>query len=207
MAKGFIGGIGHKAYLGAAKFKAGYIGTQKVYSSGCMVTYVYGGKAAAQVEYDEGDIISNFKAIGLASGYALVGWTDSPTNSSGNWVPKTIKASGEAVTLYAIARKTISGVCSAYDQSINLYGLSTGATLTINGRCWVSDEGYDHLRFLLRNPYPNEWGVYFGNEVRENWSYINVTLTAKGGHIEAKASGSDMSSISVTVTSYNYTVG
>ncbi len=211
MAKGFIGGIGHKAYLGAAKFKAGYIGTQKVYSSGCMVTYVYGSKAAAQVEYEEGDIISNFKAISLASGYALVGWTDSPTNSSGNWVPKTIKASGEAVTLYAITRKTISGYTNIYNDPIYLYGLSVGASISVigSGVNDADDGDFEKIRVCIRNPLSSEVVVYYGTDVNSGQiSTANLNLTAKGANLEARVSGSGVNrNISLRVTSYNYTVG
>ena len=43
MAKAFIGASGHKLYLGASKIKKAYIGNQRVYSAGNIVTYKVDG--------------------------------------------------------------------------------------------------------------------------------------------------------------------
>lgn len=107
MAKVFIGATGCKMYLGAAKITKAYLGSQRVYSAGNIVTYKVDSGVTYQEEVDSGASCLAPKTFTPAkSGWTFVGWrTD--TTASGSVL--TSKVMGDdPVTLYAVFSQTVT---------------------------------------------------------------------------------------------------
>lgn len=99
MAKGYLGAITYKAYLGNIKMKKGYIGAIKVYSAGEVVTYIV-GSSRYQEEFEEGQNVlspKTFTAPPTLSGQVFAGWS----LSNGGAVLDNLIMGENPITLYA----------------------------------------------------------------------------------------------------------
>ena len=75
MAKGYIGGIPCKAYVGGTKIKAGYMGASRVYSAGSTVTYMVDKGVSYVEEVDSGaSCLSPATFVPSRAGWHFVGW-------------------------------------------------------------------------------------------------------------------------------------
>lgn len=107
MAKGFIGATGYKAYLGAAKMKAGYIGATRVYSAGSTVTYVVDSGVSYTEEVDsEASCLSPKSFTPTKSGWTFVGWRQDKTASGS--ILSNLTMGDNPITLYAVFRQTVT---------------------------------------------------------------------------------------------------
>lgn len=104
---GTIGGTGiKKIYAGNSKIKVGYIGAQKVYSSGNIVTYYVdtGVKYVEEVDCDATCLLPR-GFVPAKDGYTFVGWRENDTASESVLTEKVM--GDEPVALYAVFKKAI----------------------------------------------------------------------------------------------------
>lgn len=106
-----MGNIGSSSlkriYVGDAKIKQGYLGAERVYASGNIVTYNVDSSVMYAEEVDcDATCLAPTSFTPAKSGYTFVGWRED--NSAAGSV-LTEKAMGdEPITLYAVFRKTIT---------------------------------------------------------------------------------------------------
>ncbi len=133
MAKGFLGGTGYKAYLGAVKLKAGYIGAQRVYSAGNVVTYYVDTNLIKREEVDSGASCLAPKTFTPAkSGWIFVGWRQ---DTAANGTVLTSKVMGDApITLYAVFRQTITLSYAGNTNNSGSTAAQTGTRYYNNGK-------------------------------------------------------------------------
>lgn len=107
MAKGFIGAVGYKAYLGSTKLKAGYIGANQVYSTGSTVTYVVDGGTSYTEEVDSGmSCLSPRTFTPFKAGWNFVGWR--PDIAATAEVYNSLIMGDSPITLYAVFGQTVT---------------------------------------------------------------------------------------------------
>lgn len=116
---GNIGSVGLKRiYAGNIKIKQGYVGAQKVYSSGNIVTYKVDSSVTYAEEVDsDATCLAPSTFTPAKSGYTFVGWREDSTAGGTVLTEKTM--GDDPITLYAVFRKTIT---------LTLYNGSTTAT-------------------------------------------------------------------------------
>ncbi len=124
MAKGFLGASGYKAYLGNIKLKKGYIGDQRVYSAGNVVTYNVSPGVSYREEADSGaSVLSPTSFTPSLSGWTFVGWRTDTAVSGSVLTSKTM--GDDPITLYAVFRQTVTVI---------FYNGSTTATSSVGYR-------------------------------------------------------------------------
>lgn len=107
MAKAFIGASGHKLYLGASKIKKAYIGNQRVYSAGNIVTYKVDGNTTYQEEVDsDASCLSPKTFTPTKTGWTFVGWREDSTADGTVLSSKTM--GDEPITLYAVFKQNLT---------------------------------------------------------------------------------------------------
>lgn len=101
MAKGFIGGITCKAYMGGTKLKAGYMGANRVYSAGSTVTYMVDSRLSYVEEVDSGaSCLSPATFVPSKAGWHFVGWRSD--GAAVENVYSTLVMGDTPVVLYAV---------------------------------------------------------------------------------------------------------
>ena len=107
MAKVFIGGAGHKLYLGGSKIKKAYLGSQRVYSAGNVVTYKVDSSVTYQEEVDsDASCLSPKTFTPTKTGWIFVGWREDSAASGTVLSSKTM--GDEPVTLYAVFKQNLT---------------------------------------------------------------------------------------------------
>lgn len=106
MAKIFIGSEGYKISLGTQKIKLAYLGDQRVYSAGNIVTYIVDTEVTYREEIDNGSsCLSPITFIPEKTGWTFIGWRDDNIASES---VLTEKIMGDApIILYAVFRKEV----------------------------------------------------------------------------------------------------
>lgn len=106
MAKIFIGSEGYKISLGTQKIKLAYLGDQRVYSAGNIVTYIVDTEVTYREEIDNGSsCLSPITFIPGKTGWTFIGWRDDNIASES---VLTEKIMGDTpVILYAVFRQEV----------------------------------------------------------------------------------------------------
>lgn len=106
MAKIFIGSEGYKISLGTQKIKLAYLGDQRVYSAGNIVTYIVDTEVTYREEIDNGSsCLSPITFIPEKTGWTFIGWRDDNIASES---VLTEKIMGDTpVILYAVFRQEV----------------------------------------------------------------------------------------------------
>lgn len=107
MAKIFIGSEGYKISLGTQKIKLAYLGDQRVYSAGNIVTYYVDTATTYREEIDNGSsCLSPTSFVPQKAGWTFIGWREDTAASSS---VLTSKVMGDApITLYAVFRQAVT---------------------------------------------------------------------------------------------------
>ncbi len=107
MAKAFIGATECKMYLGASKIKKAYLGRQRVYSAGNIVTYKVDSGVAYQEEVDsDASCLAPKTFTPAKSGWVFVGWREDATAAGSVFASKVM--GDEPVTLYAVFEQAVT---------------------------------------------------------------------------------------------------
>ena len=107
MAKVFMGATGCKMYLGAAKITKAYLGSQRVYSAGNIVTYKVDSGVTYQEEVDSGAFcLAPTTFTPAKSGWVFVGWREDATAAGSVFASKVM--GDEPVTLYAVFEQAVT---------------------------------------------------------------------------------------------------
>ena len=116
MAKIFIGSEGYKISLGTQKIKLAYLGDQRVYSAGNIVTYYVDTTTTYREEIDNGSsCLSPTSFVPQKAGWTFIGWREDTVASSS---VLTSKVMGDApITLYAVFRQAVT--LTYYNGSVN----------------------------------------------------------------------------------------
>lgn len=120
-----------KWYLGSNAVKKAYKGSQKLYSSGNIVTYQVDSGIVYQEEVEDGSSCLSPKTFTPAkSGWTFVGWRQDTTASSE--VLTELAMDSEPLTLYAVFKKAVT--LSWYTGSLSaVSGTSTEYSIYNNG--------------------------------------------------------------------------
>ena len=103
----YIGTKKSKLFLGDNKIKKIYVGTEKVYSSGNIVTYYVDTNIMYQEEVDsEASCLSPTTFTPELSGYTFVGWREDAV-ASGEVLSSKVMGD-EPISLYAVFKKTFT---------------------------------------------------------------------------------------------------
>ncbi len=102
-----LGGTKSKLYMGSSKIKKVYLGTEKVYSAGNIVTYNVDSGVSYSEEVDsDATCLSPTTFTPTKSGYTFVGWKE---NTSADSSVLSSKIMGDnPITLYAVFKQTIT---------------------------------------------------------------------------------------------------
>lgn len=188
MAKGFIGSISYKAYLGATKMKAGYIGANRVYSVGSTVTYVVDNGVSYTEEVDSGASCLAPKSFTPSkSGWTFVGWRHDKTASGS--VLSNLTMGDNPITLYAIFRQTVT---------VTYYNNSTTASST-SGYRYYNNGNVVNPSFALTQSARSGWTA-------GGWAIVNGSVAYNNGATFTRDSNImlyGMYQQTITVTYYN----
>lgn len=159
----YIGTKKSKLFLGNKKIKKIYIGTEKVYSSGSIVTYYVDTNIVYQEEVDsEATCLSPKTFTPAKSGYTFVGWREDTTASSS---VLTSKVMGDSpITLYAVFKQTIT-------LSYNGNSSTSGSVSSQSGYKYYNNGN-------ITNP---SFSIAANGFARTNYSFIAWALGSTGG--------------------------
>ncbi len=148
-----IGNKKCKLYIGTKKIRKGYIGTQKIYSCGNIVTYHVDTGVIHQEEVDEDASCLSPKTFTPAkSGWEFAGWRQDKTASGS--VLSSLSMGDTPVTLYAVFRQTIT-------LSYNGNGNTGGATAAQTGNRYYNNGSISNPAFKLSANGFNKTGYVF----------------------------------------------
>lgn len=121
-----VGSSKVKCFIGENKVKKIFLGAEKMYSAGSIVTYNVDNNVSYQEEVDEGlTVLSPQTFTPSKSGWTFVGWREDNTANSSVLSSKTM--GDEPITLYAVFK---AGVTVTY------YNNSTTASTTSKDRIY-----------------------------------------------------------------------
>lgn len=107
MAKIFIGSEGYKISLGTQKIKLAYLGDQRVYSAGNIVTYYVDTTTTYREEIDNGSsCLSPTSFVPQKAGWTFIGWREDTVVSSSVLTSKVM--GDNPITLYAVFRQAVT---------------------------------------------------------------------------------------------------
>lgn len=136
----YTGASKSKLFTGTTKIKQIYLGNEKIYSAGNIVTYVVDTNVSYQEEIDEGD--SALKPISFTpskAGWTFAGWRTDKTASA----PLSSMIMGETpITLYAVFTQTIT-------LSYNGNGNTGGSVATQTGLRYYNTGNINNPVFTL----------------------------------------------------------
>lgn len=136
----YVGNKKPKLFLGNRKVKKIYCGTQKIYSSGNIVTYNVDSGTVYQEEVDsEASCLSPTTFTPQKSGYTFVGWREDAI-ADGNVLSSKIM-DDEPITLYAV-----------FEQTITLTYLVSGTSNSNNRKCYYNNGNVINPQFTISNP-------------------------------------------------------
>ena len=191
MAKGFIAASGYKAYIGAEKMKAGYIGATRVYSAGSTVTYMVDTNVSYTEEVDsDASCLAPKTFTPSKAGWSFVGWREDRTASASVLGSKIMADS--PVTLYAVFR---AGVTVTY------YNNSTSASST-SGYRYYNNGSVVNPSFQLTQTSSSGWtarGWSTSNQGNAGITYANGAVFTRDSNVTLYG----LYQQSITVTYYN----
>ena len=191
MAKGFIAASGYKAYIGAEKMKAGYIGATRVYSAGSTVTYMVDTNVSYTEEVDsDASCLAPKTFTPSKAGWSFVGWREDRTASASVLGSKIMADS--PVTLYAVFR---AGVTVTY------YNNSTSASST-SGYRYYNNGSVVNPSFQLTQASSSGWtarGWSTSNQGNAGIAYANGAVFTRDSNVTLYG----LYQQSITVTYYN----
>lgn len=102
-----IGNIKGKLFVGSAKVKKAYLGTEKVYSSGNTVTYVCNGSRYTE-EYDEGsNVLRPTSFTPQRPNSTFLGWSIASNSFT---IQTSLTMGDNPITLYAVWSATVTAI-------------------------------------------------------------------------------------------------
>ena len=134
-----VGSIKSKLYIGNQKLKQVYIGAQKIYSSGNIVTYICNGVTYKE-EVEEGQTVLSPKTfVPTLSGWNFVGWRQDTTASGSVLI--SLDMDDSPITLYAV-----------FSQTITLTTIANGSTTNNKGNRYNNNGNILNPKFTVTNP-------------------------------------------------------
>lgn len=170
MAKGYLGVITYKGYLGNIKMKKGYIGSTMVYSAGNICTYHVNTNEVYTEEIDEGEsCLSPISFTPTLSGWTFIGWRE---DNAANGTVLTSKIMGDSpITLYAVFRQTIT---LAYAGN----GATSGSTTAQTGYRYYNNGNVVNPSFTVKTNGFARSGYLFTGWKSGNTDYaVGQTVT------------------------------
>lgn len=166
----YTGASKSKLFTGNTKVKRMYLGNDKIYSAGNIVTYIVDTNVSYQEEIDEGNsVLSPTTFMPSKTGWMFAGWRTDKTAST----PLSSMIMGDnPITLYAVFTQTITLGYSGNGSTGGSVAVQTGTRYYNNGN-------YNNPTFVLRS----------NNFIRTGYSFSKWALgSATGTQYTAGAS-------------------
>ena len=166
---GVFGTSKMKLFGGGEKIKKAYLGTEKIYSAGNIVTYYVDNDVSYQEEVDsDASCLNPTTFTPSKSGWAFVGWRED-TIASGDVLSSKIMGD-EPITLYAVFRQTVT---------VSYYQVSNSTKQQSTGNKYYNNGNYLNPSFTIYpNGYGSEWtfrGWTTGTAANASVSYSSIS--------------------------------